>query len=237
MRFGQTQMHIDPGPGALVRALGAAPPCDPTQLDALLLSHKHLDHSGDINVMIEAMCQGGWRPRGALLAPRDALEGEFVVFPYAQRFVPTLHVLEESSGPYLVNDVEVRTSIRHMHSVDTFGLHFRYDGQTVSYLPCGRYFEGLGADYAAHKPDVLIINVLRFRDSMDVDHLLFDQARDLLAEIRPKVGVLTHFGTRILERNPALLARGLEDELGIRVFAAYDDWTLDVDTEVAAVAG
>src|SRR5665213_3657417 len=63
-----TNIHVDPGPGALVRAL--------TQLD----------HAGDINAMIEAMCQGGWRPRGALCAPRDALdEGQQpVVYPYAR---------------------------------------------------------------------------------------------------------------------------------------------------------
>ncbi len=58
-----TEMHLDPGPGALVRATSAVPPCDPVKLDALLLSHKHLDHAGDINVMIEAMTTGGPRLR------------------------------------------------------------------------------------------------------------------------------------------------------------------------------
>ena len=64
MRFGETQIHLDPGPGALVRALSALPPCEPRQLDAIVLSHKHLDHSGDVNVMIEAMTSGGFRRRG-----------------------------------------------------------------------------------------------------------------------------------------------------------------------------
>ena len=234
LRFGDTQMHVDPGPGALVRALSAAPPCEPAQLDALLLSHKHLDHSNDINVMIEAMSQGGWKPRGTLLAPRDALEGEPVVHPYAQRFVSGVSVLEERSGPYPINDVEIRTSIRHVHSVETYGLHFRYHGTTLSYLPCGRFFEGLIADYAAHAPDALIMNVLRFRDALDVDHLTFDDARRIIAGVKPKVVVMTHFGTKMLEAQPARLARSLEDEFGVRAFAAYDDWVLDVETEVAA---
>jgi hypothetical protein len=38
----------------------------------------------------------------------------------------------------------------------------------------------------------------------------------------------------MLEQRPELLARQLEDELGIRVLAARDGWTLDVPTEVAA---
>ena len=70
MRFGQTQIHVDPGPGALVRALAHVPPCNPRDLDAIVLSHKHLDQSGDVNAMVEAMTSGGFRRRGQLLAQR-----------------------------------------------------------------------------------------------------------------------------------------------------------------------
>jgi phosphoribosyl 1,2-cyclic phosphodiesterase len=235
MRFGVTQIHVDPGPGALVRATSAVPPCLPAELDALVLSHKHLDHSNDINIMIEAMTQGGWKPRGALLAPRDAFEGEPVILPYAARFVPVHHILEERAGPWYVNDVAIRTSVRHVHPVETYGVHFRHEGVTVSYLPCGRFFDGLIDDYRMHAPDVLILNVLRYRDTMDVDHLTFDDARALIGGIHPKVAVMTHFGTKMLERRPAVLARELEDALGVRCHAAADGWTLDVDTEIAAV--
>jgi len=237
MRFGRTQIHVDPGPGALVRALSHVPPCNPRELSGIVLSHKHLDHANDVNVMIEAMTSGGFRRRGVLLAPQDALEGEPVVFPYVQRFVERIEVAKERSGPHRIGDVDVHTSVRHVHAVETYGLHFRYEGRVLSYLPCGRYFEGLAGDYAAHKPDVLIVNVLRYRDSMDVDHLTFDRARDVLAAVRPRVAVLQHFGTKMLEQNPERLARELEDELGIRVMAAYDNMLLDVETEVAAIAG
>ncbi|MDQ2872651.1 MAG: MBL fold metallo-hydrolase [Candidatus Eremiobacteraeota bacterium] len=237
MRFGNTQIHVDPGPGALVRALSHVPPCNPRELDALVLSHKHLDHSNDVNIMIEAMTSGGFAKRGMVLAPLDALEGEPVVFPYAQRFVERVQPLEARGGPYAINDVEVRTSLAHVHSVKTYGLHFRYEGRTVSYLPCGRFFDGLIADYREHAPDVLVINVLRFRDGMDVDHLTFDQARDVIAGVRPKVAVMQHFGTKMLEANPAGLARELEARLGLRVLAAHDNMLLDVETEVAAFAG
>lgn len=237
MRYGQTQIHVDPGPGALVRALSHVPPCVPGELDALVLSHKHLDHSNDINVMIEAMTHGGFRKRGTVFAPDDALHGEAVVFPYAQKFVSKVETLRERAGPYRVNDVEIRTSVKHIHSVETYGLHFTYEGRTVSYLPCGRYFDGLAEDYAEHRPDVLIVNVLRYRDRMDVDHLTFDDARRIVEVVRPKVAVLSHFGTKLLEQQPQRLARELEDELGLRVIAARDNLLLDVDTEVAAVAG
>lgn len=227
MRFGATQIHVDPGPGALVRALSAVPPCEPPELDAIVLSHKHLDHSNDVNVMIEAMCQGGWKPRGAVLAPSDAFDFEPVVLPYVRSFVPREERLAERSGPIVVNDVEIRTSIRHRHAVETYGLHFRHAGTTVSYLPCTRYFPELIDDYARHQPDVLIVNVLRFRDTMDVDHLTFDDARTLVGGIKPKTVIMTHFGTKMLEQDPHRLARGLEEEFGVRAHAAYDGWTYD----------
>jgi len=235
-RFGETQIHVDPGPGALVRALSHVPPCEPARLDAIVLSHKHLDHSGDVNVMIEAMSQGGWRPRGMLLAPLDALEGEPVILPYVRRFVPRIEHLREHGGPYHIGDVEIRASVKHKHAVETYGLHalYRRNGEEVrlSYVPCTRFFEGLIEDYAAAKPDVLIVNVLRYRDKMDVDHLTFDQAKKLIAEVRPRVAVLTHFGTRMLEQNPRKLAQELEDEFGFRVHAARDGWTLDLASEL-----
>jgi phosphoribosyl 1,2-cyclic phosphodiesterase len=121
-----------------------------------------------------------------------------------------------------------------LHGVETYGMNFTYRGTRVSYLPCGRFFEGLAADYAAHAPDVLIVNVLRFRDTLKVDHMNLEEATRVLAEVRPKVAVLTHFSTKMLEQRPERLAKELEDELGFRVFAAYDGWTLDVATEVAA---
>jgi phosphoribosyl 1,2-cyclic phosphodiesterase len=237
MRFGKTQIHVDPGPGALVRALSHVPPCNPRELEAIVLSHKHLDHSNDVNVMIEAMTSGGFHSRGAVLAPIDALEGEHVVLPYAQKFVERIEVLRESSGPYRIGDVELFTSCRHLHAVETYGMHFRYEGRTVSYLPCGKFFEGLIDDYRAHSPDVLVVNVLRYRDSMDVDHLTFDQARDVLKGVRPRVAVLQHFGTKMLEQDPPKLAGELERELGMRVIAAHDGMLLDAGTELAALAG
>ena len=237
MRFGETRIHVDPGPGALVRALSHVPPCNPRELDAIVLSHKHLDHSGDVNVLIEAMTAGGFRPRGTVFAPADAFEGEPVVLPYAQRFPERIERLEQSSGPYHIGDVELRTSIAHVHASQTYGLHFAHDGLRVAYLPCGRFFEGLIADYASYRPDVLVINVLRYRDEMSVDHLKWDDARRIVEGVRPKVAVFQHFGTKMLEADPIRLAQEVEDELGLRAIAAYDGLDLDLDTEVAAVAG
>jgi phosphoribosyl 1,2-cyclic phosphodiesterase len=59
LSVGQTNLYIDPGPGALVRCMNSKPKIDPSTLDGILLTHKHLDHSGNLNVMIEAMTEEG----------------------------------------------------------------------------------------------------------------------------------------------------------------------------------
>ena len=201
-----TNIHVDPGPGALVRALAQLPTCDPASLDAIVLSHKHLDHSGD------ALDEGQ----------------EPVVLPYARRFVPREWIVEANGGPFAIGDVELRASLRLQHPVETYGLHFRTPAARVSYLPCTRYFDAIVEDYRTQAPDVLVLNVLRYRDSMDVDHLTYDDARALIEGIRPAVAIMSHFSTRMLERDPKRLAYELEDATGIKTLAAYDGWTYDV---------
>jgi phosphoribosyl 1,2-cyclic phosphodiesterase len=233
LRFGATQIHVDPGPGALVRALTHVPPCNPRELDAIVLSHKHLDHSNDVNAMIEAMTSGGFVHRGAVFAPADAIDREPVVLPYARRFPERVERLTPRGGPWQIGEVELRTSVAHKHAVQTYGLHFRYENLGVSYLPCGRYFEGLAQDYAAHHPDVLILNVLRFEDRMDVDHFTWHDAKRVVLEVWPKVAIFQHFGTKMLEADPSRLAEAFEDESGLRAIAAYDGLTVDVETAIA----
>ena len=93
---------------------------------------------------------------------------------------------------------------QHHHAVETYGMHFpsrRPARRRI--LPCGRYFDGLAADYAAHEPDVLIVNVLRFADAMNVDHLTWDDARRVVEEVSPRVAIFQHFGTKMLEAGSA----------------------------------
>src|SRR6266576_7340094 len=49
---GDTRMSLDPGPGAIVQY--AQRGIDLTTLDAIVVSHRHLDHAGDLNVMVRS---------------------------------------------------------------------------------------------------------------------------------------------------------------------------------------
>ncbi|MFH1655848.1 MAG: MBL fold metallo-hydrolase, partial [Candidatus Omnitrophota bacterium] len=78
-----TNLLIDPGPGSIVKCASSKPKLDPTNLDGIILTHRHLDHANDINVMIEAMTEGGFKKKGVVFVPSDALDADPVIFSHA----------------------------------------------------------------------------------------------------------------------------------------------------------
>jgi phosphoribosyl 1,2-cyclic phosphodiesterase len=217
-----TQMVLDPGPGSLVQATKRK--LDATKLDAVILSHKHLDHSGDINIMIEAMTDGGTKKRGTVFAPGDALDEEPVIFRYLRSYPRDIQLLTEG-GSYKVNDVSFETPIRHKHPVETYGFVFQTPRHTFSWITDTRYFEDLARHYEG---DLVIINIVRLNPGALIDHLSLPEARSIIEELRPKIAILTHFGMTMWRARPWELAQKLTQETGITVIAARDGMKFDL---------
>ena len=194
---GKTNLYIDPGPGALVQCLGSKPKLDPSVLDGILLTHKHLDHSGDVNVMIEAMTDGGFQEKGSPLCSRDALEEDPVVFKYLREYVKEIVVLKEH-GDYQIGDISFSTGQRHRHRVETYGLNFRIASRTVSWITDTRFFPDLPDLY---RGEILVIHVVRLKPIGDepIDHLSIEDVKTILKKARPKLTVLTHFGMTMIQ--------------------------------------
>ncbi|MGB9887445.1 MAG: MBL fold metallo-hydrolase [Moorellales bacterium] len=212
-----TQIALDPGPGAIVHARKHR--LDPAKLAGIVISHRHLDHCGDVNVMIEAMTEGGTRRQGTIYAPADALEEDPVVLRYLRPFVEEVVVLEPLRR-YRVGATTFETSMPHRHgAVQTFGFRFFTGDSVVCYLPDTRYFPEL-ADF--YRGEVLILAVLLKEPKPGVPHLSVPEARELLSVVRPKVAILTHFGTTVWQARPWELAARLSEETGVRVIAARD---------------
>jgi phosphoribosyl 1,2-cyclic phosphodiesterase len=215
-------MVLDPGPGSLVQATKRK--LDATKLDAVVLSHKHLDHSGDINIMIEGMTDGGTKKRGTVFAPSDALDEEPVIFRYLRSYPRDIQLLTEG-GSYKVNDVSFKTPIRHKHPVETYGFVFQTPRHTFSWITDTRYFEDLARHYEG---DLVIINIVRLNPGAPIDHLSLPEARSVIEELRPKIAILTHFGMTMWRAKPWELAEKLTQETGITVIAARDGMKFDL---------
>ncbi|WP_242341384.1 MULTISPECIES: MBL fold metallo-hydrolase [Anaeromyxobacter] len=229
-----TVVWVDPGPGALVRALASRPRVDPAKVDALVVTHRHLDHAGDATAIVEAMSKGGFAPRGTLLAPRDALEEEPVVFRYAQRFVARRLVLAEGSRHELAPGVFLETPLAHDHGIETYGYRLSAPGFTAGHVVDTFWLDALPRAYAG--VDLLVVNTTREhgRDRRYL-HLGADDAEALVAEIRPRIAVLTHLGMQLARGRAEELALAISGRTGVPTVAARDGWLLDL-TELEAAA-
>lgn len=232
--LGGVVLWVDPGPGALVRALSSRPKLDPAQVDALLLTHPHLDHVGDATAVIEAMTGGGFRRRGTLLAPRSALEDEPVVFRYAQGFVARTEHLRAGGRYALGPELAVVTPLAHDHGIETYGYRLEAPGFTAGHVVDTYWMDELAAAYAG--VDLLIVNTTR-REGRDqrYRHLGADDAERLAAAIRPRLCVLTHFGMQLPPARAQEAALGISARTGVATLAARDGWRLDL-AEVPALA-
>jgi len=216
------EILLDPGPGTLVQA--AKRRLRAAKLKAIILSHRHLDHSGDVNIMIEAMTDGGLHRRGSLFAPRDALEADPVVLQYVRPYLEHIEVLQEG-GSYAVGGVHFRTPLRHRHPVETYGIVFHTQTHTVSCIVDTRYFDELCRHY---KGDLLILNVVRFEPGGVFDHLSATEAGEIIQSLRPKVAILNHFGMTMWRARPWEVAQKLSQKTGVRVIAARDGMRFDL---------
>jgi len=224
IELGGTQLLLDPGPGTLLRARKSRPPLDPLKLDAILLSHKHLDHSTDANIMIEAMADGGYKRRGTLLAPGDALEGDDpVVLRYVRPFLERIETWH-AGAEYEVAGLAIRP-VPHTHgSVETYGLVLNSPEGRVGFVTDAKFAPELAVSYAGCR--LLVLNVVMRDWKPDVDHLSLPEAAEIIRTVQPKLAVLTHFGATMLRGNPRGLAAELAETLGIPVIAAADGLTV-----------
>ena len=173
-----TNILIDPGPGSLIRCLSSKPRLDPKNLDGIILTHRHIDHSNDINLMIEAMTDGGFKKKGKVFAPKDALEDEPVIFRYAREQVEEIIELHEGKE-YSIKNLRFDTPVKHLHGVETYGINIYGKGITISLISDTKYFDGLESFY---KGDILILNVIRLEPRDDILHLSLKDAEKISGE-------------------------------------------------------
>ncbi len=224
-----TEILVDPGPGCIVQSTKRKLKAE--KLSAIILSHRHLDHSADVNIMVEAMTQSGFKRHGWLFAPADALETEPVIFSYLKDYLEGVEVLQEGKS-YSVGNISFTTPVRHIHLVETYGMVFRTANHTFSYIADSRYFDGLCQHYGG---ELLIINVVFLeprspsdRSFMPIDHLSVPDAEHIIMELKPKVAILTHFGMTMWRAKPWQIAQRLTEKTGVKVIAARDGMKFDL---------
>ncbi|MFH1505079.1 MAG: MBL fold metallo-hydrolase [Candidatus Omnitrophota bacterium] len=223
LSFKGTNLIIDPGPGAIVRCNSARPKLDPCSLSAIVLTHKHLDHSGDTNIMIEAMTEGRFKKKGVLFAPVDALEDK-IVLDYLKDSLEKITVLKK--GKFSIGSIQFQAPIKNLHSAPTYGLKFYLDKEVVSFVSDSKFFKGLIPAYK--DSTILVLNVAFYQKREEFDHLCLEDAIKIVKEIKPRKAILTHFGMSMLRAKPHILEQKTRKELNMDIKFAYDGYTLQL---------
>ncbi|RUM88761.1 MAG: MBL fold metallo-hydrolase [Thermodesulfatator sp.] len=221
-----TRLILDPGPGTLVYM--AKEGLRVEKLHGIVVTHGHLDHAADLNILVDALTEGGFKRRGRVFLPREALYGEnSVLLPYLRSYLEEIQVLTPQTE-YRLGNITFRTSIRHHHPAETYGVIFELSGTRVGFVVDTLYFPQLLESYRGCQ--VLVLNVVRYKPhpSPEVQHLCVAHVREMLAALRPERAVLTHFGMTMIRAHPKQVAQRLTKETGVPTVAAWDGMTLEL---------
>jgi phosphoribosyl 1,2-cyclic phosphodiesterase len=176
------------------------------------------------------MTEGGFKKRGILFAPRDALEEDPVVLKYVRAYVEKVEVLKESSE-YRVGEIPFSTAKRHQHRVETYGINFKISPHTVSWITDTKFFPEL---LSLYRGEIFVIHVVRLKPIGDdpIEHLSLEDVKTIIKKAKPKLTILTHFGMTMIKAKPWVIAAELEKEFGLKVIAASDGMKLDLERDL-----
>lgn len=225
---GPAKLHIDPGPGAL-QQLHAAD-LDPTKTTAILVSHRHLDHANDVNVLAAGMTEGGTEERGYLVGSEsvmDGLDGDPPVVNRRQREIVAEHATARPGESARVSGRRVRFLETDHRDPTNVGFRIETSQGPVTYFTDTIATDELVAQLEGSR--VLMLGVTRPRGARIPDHLSTDDAVDVARQVEPDLLVLTHLGLKLLRRGPGPEAEHVETETGVRTIAARDLTRVRVD--------
>ncbi len=207
--YGGARGVIDPGPGSLVQICAAEPPLSVMEIDTLILTHRHIDHSSDLSVLVEGMTLWSREPKGRVVLTGDSLnDGDSVLLKYAQKKIKHLKLHKDGKRRTLHPGTTVESVLHAHRGVECYGLVFRSDG-----LPTW----GIISDTTAlpsfperyRECELLIVNVALPLPWGRVDHMSLPDLSSLLQKLHPKLVVMTHMGGFLLDMGPDLAASKL----------------------------
>lgn len=216
-----TRMHIDPGPGALLRCRDEGE--DPTATRAVLVSHAHPDHYSEAEVAVEAMTKGGTVKRGIVVGSKSAIEGtdtHDTVFSRYHKERPESMFSVAPGTNFKVGTVSVRATPSKHSDDSTVGFRFATEAGVVGYLADTAIDDGV---VAAHRGSrLLVLPATRPRRSRIDWHLCSEDIVTILKAVRPEVALLNHLGLKMVRAGPEKEAEWIEQQSGVRTVAAFD---------------
>ncbi len=215
-----TNILIDPGPGSLIRIFERG--LDTRDIDIIVVSHRHLDHSSDLNAVLESATESTKKQLPLLVCPEDVISGEEpILLKYLRKGIEKIGI-EKEGKEFEFKDIKIKVHLKHIHKgAETYGLEFKSKKRNVVYVPCGKFYEDMLTGYP-EEADLMVFNTTFLKPKKSIQHLSAQDVLKMLTALRPKKAVITHFSLEMLKSNPKAIARWLERESGIKTIAAED---------------
>ena len=224
-------IHIDPGPGALVQMHRFG--VDPTKTDVILISHGHTDHYTDAEVLIEGITKGGTKKKGILAASKSVIEGyddfEPIISSYHRGLVEKVVVMEPGKS-FQHRGVKVYATRCFHNDPTTVGFKIDTKDGVIAYIADTDFDERLIRSNKGAR--VLILSVTRPLGAKIPNHLSTQEAARVIKGVKPEIAILTHFGLKMIEANPDFQADWIWKETGVRTIAADDGMAIDVGKRI-----
>src|SRR3989344_2600142 len=217
----ENQFHIDPGPNSLRNAAHSG--INLRSNTALLVSHSHLNHSNDVNAVIDSMTYSGFDKKGVLVSNKTVIHGhepyKSNLLPYYRDFLERFIVLE-AGQKVGINEVEIQ-ALKTKHSEpNAIGFKFFTPYFTLSYSSDTKYFPDLIEEYK--NSNILILNVPYISKEDAKDNLCIEDAIKIVNEVKPRLVIIQHFGAEMVKGDPLFQVREIQRSTGIQTISAKD---------------
>ena len=220
-------IHVDPGPGALVRSHQFG--LNPRKINLLLVSHCHTDHYNDAEVLIEAMTQGMTKKTGHVIASDSVINGTEELGPSISKYHQSKHKISVLKPGEVIKEknIQIRGTKTNHGDPTCVGFNINYKGLNINYTADTEYFPELADE---HKDaDVLIGCVIKEGERKIKGHLRTIDFEELVKEVQPRIAIMTHLGVNLIMNNPFQNTRIITKNTGVRTIAATDGLTMNLD--------
>jgi len=218
------QLHLDPGPGALVRASQFK--INIRETTGILISSPSVLRSNDINALIGGMTYDGLDHKGVVvglfLSIQDS-ENSSIIRSESFSFVEKVISLKPDQKVGINNiDILAKKSFGDLNSINfkIYSPEF-----VIGYISESIYDSKLIEDFS--DVDILIVNCKNPESVKSSKSLNTLDVIKLVEGIKPSLTVITGFGIKMLESDPIIEARKIQKTTGHQTIAAKDGLVLN----------
>jgi len=220
VKTGETQLHIDPGPGALIYSNQELE--SPEDTEAVLVSHKHIDHSNDVNSIIEQITEIN-DFAGTLIGNKTAIEGysdmDKAVSKYHTDLCRDVEILEEGDSSK-IEDIRIESQEMFHSDPKTIGFTLEDDDRKVGFWTDTEYSDELTGFY--DDCDTLVIYCSRPKGEGWKGHTHLGKVPDIADATEASTLIITHFGFKFLDSDLEEQKQWLEEQIDQKVIFATD---------------